>query len=125
MTEMIEKSDLVLASVQGRENRDEIDPYINEIAGRLWSGHAAVMVGSGFSKNAIPNSDPCPDFPGWSQLGDLFYEKIHGRKPSTQIKTHCVPKLAEMVHEMFGRPTLNQLLLMAIRIWTTNHHRYI
>ncbi len=29
---------------------DNIRPYLDEIAERLWSEHAAVMVGSGFSK---------------------------------------------------------------------------
>ena len=30
---------------------DELRPYLDTIADRLLSGHAAVMVGSGFSKN--------------------------------------------------------------------------
>lgn len=33
---------------------ESIRPYLDEIAERLWSGHAAVMVGAGFSKNADP-----------------------------------------------------------------------
>ncbi len=47
---------------------DSILPYLNEIAERLWSGRAAVMVGAGFSRNAKPNSTSYPDFPDWSQL---------------------------------------------------------
>ncbi|WP_352404914.1 hypothetical protein [Sporanaerobacter acetigenes] len=31
----------------------DIELYLNEIAERLWSGHAAVMVGAGFSKKDI------------------------------------------------------------------------
>jgi hypothetical protein len=34
----------------------EILPYLIEIANRLWSGHAAIMIGAGFSKNAKKNS---------------------------------------------------------------------
>ena len=101
MSEMIKKPD------------DDFLSYIHEIAERLWSGHAAIMVGAGFSKNAKPNSASCPEFPGWSQLGDLFYEKIHRRKPSTQIKSHCVPKLAKMVQDKFDRPVLNRILRKA------------
>ena len=86
-------------------------PYLNEIAERLWSGHAAVMVGSGFSKNANPA------FPNWSKLGDLFYEKIHSRKPDNEIKEIkylSVLKLADEVQADRGRPALDQLLRNAI-----------
>ena len=83
---------------------DSILPYLNEIAERLWSGRAAVMVGAGFSKNANPA------FPNWSKLGDLFYEKIHGRKPDIEIKYLSVLKLADAVRAAFGRPALDQLL---------------
>ena len=89
---------------------DSILPYLNEIAERLWSGHAAVMVGAGFSRNAKPNCASCPEFPDWFQLGDLFYEKIHGKKPDNQIRYLTVPQLADEVQAKFGRPTLKQLL---------------
>lgn len=47
---------------------DNIRPYLNEIAERLWPSpaHASIMVGAGFSKNANK------DFPDRSTLGDLF-----------------------------------------------------
>ena len=45
---------------------ESIRPYLNEIADRLWSDRAAVMVGAGFSKNAGD------EFPDWNQLGALF-----------------------------------------------------
>ncbi len=93
---------------------DSILPYLNEIAERLWSGHAAVMVGAGFSRNAKPNSASCSGFPDWSQLGDLFFEKIHGRKPGIQSKYLSVLKLADAVRAAFGRPALDQLLREAI-----------
>ncbi len=89
-------------------------PYLNEIAERLWSGRAAVMVGAGFSRNAKPNSTSYPDFPDWPQLGDLFYEKIHGRKPGTQNKYLNLLKLADEVQAALGRPAPDQLLLNAI-----------
>ncbi len=83
---------------------DSIHPYLNEISERLWSGHAAVMVGAGFSRNA--NSS----FPDWAQLGDLFYEKIHGKKPDTQSKYLNALKLADEVQAALGRPALDQIL---------------
>ena len=30
----------------------QVKPYLDEIANRLWSNNAAVMVGAGFSQNA-------------------------------------------------------------------------
>ncbi len=93
---------------------DNLRPYLNEIAERLLSGHAAVMVGAGFSKNATPNSASGSGFPDWSQLGDIFYEKIHGRKPDNQSKYLNVLKLADEVEAAFGRPTLDQILRDAI-----------
>jgi len=65
------------------------------------------MIGAGFSKNANPN------FPNWETLGDLFFEKIHGRKPNKEKgkdRYLNVLKLADEVEAAFGRPTLDQLL---------------
>ncbi len=89
-------------------------PYLDEIAERLFSGHAAVMVGSGFSKNAQRHSPSTPDFPHWSQLGDRFYEKLHNRRAAAQDRYLSVPKLAHEVEAAVGRPALDQLLRAAI-----------
>ncbi len=88
---------------------ESIKPYLQEIAERLWSGHAAIMVGAGFSKNAKSNGTSEMCFPDWSQLGDLFYEKINGASP-TNSKYLNVLKLADEVQAAIGRPALDQLL---------------
>ena len=44
------------------------------------------MVGAGFSKNAKPNNSLCSKFPDWAKLGDLFFEKVHGRLPANNEK---------------------------------------
>lgn len=92
----------------------KIRAYLNEIAERLWTGHAAIMVGAGFSKNAEHGSKAGVSFPTWAQLGDLFYEKIHGSKPDDHSVYLNVLKLADEVQAAFGRPTLNQILRDAI-----------
>lgn len=74
--------------------------YLNEITERLWSGHAAVMVGSGFSKNA-KKSNP---------LGNAFYKKIHNSEPNENQHYLNVLKLADEVQAAFGRPVLDQIL---------------
>ena len=92
----------------------DLHPYLNEIAERLFSGHAAVMVGSGFSKNAQRHHPSCPDFPDWSDLGDQFYERLYCRKPHVHNRYLSVPKLAHEVEAAIGRPALDQLLRDAI-----------
>ncbi|MBU2887358.1 SIR2 family protein [Gilvimarinus agarilyticus] len=88
---------------------DSIRPYLNEIAERLWVERAVVMVGAGFSKNAGN------EFPDWTQLGDLFYQKNHGVKPdSTEQKYLNVLRLAEELQAGIGRPALENLLRASI-----------
>ncbi len=84
---------------------DSIQPFLNEIASRIWSDRAAVMVGAGFSKNADPG------FPDWNQLGDLFYQLTHGEKPEPAKQKYLnVLRLAEEVQATVGRPALENLL---------------
>ena len=92
----------------------DLHPYMNEIAERLFSGHAAVMVGSGFSRNAKPHGHPDPNFPDWSQLGDLFYEKLYDKRPDANNRYLSVPTLAHEVEAAIGRPALDQILREAI-----------
>lgn len=89
-------------------------PYLKEIAERLFSGHAAIMVGSGLSKNAKRHSPSCRSFPDWSELGDQFYEKLYERKPDADNRYLSASKLAHEVEAAIGRPALDQLLRDAI-----------
>ncbi len=86
------------------EISDDIKIYLDEIAERLWSNHAAVMVGAGFSKNSNPA------FLDWNQLGDIFYKKIYGHPPDGKQCYLNVLKLADEVQAAFGRPVLDHLL---------------
>ena len=89
---------------------EELKPYLNEIAERLWSGHAAVMVGAGFSKNAKKNNPSQRDFPDWNELGDIFYKKIHAKEPESDERYLNVLKLADEVEALIDRPALDRLL---------------
>ena len=71
------------------------------------------MVGAGFSRNAAPpGSDP--EFPDWSELGNRFYERLHGRKPEPDHNYLQMSSLAHEIEAAFGRPALNQMLRDAI-----------
>ena len=89
-------------------------PFLNELAQRLSSGHAAVMVGSGFSKNAIPRTTSDSSLPDWSELGDILYEKLHGKPPANDAKYIDILKLADELQAALGRPALHQILRDAI-----------
>lgn len=87
----------------------DIKPYLDDIAEKLWTNHATIMVGAGFSKNASN------DFPNWNELGDVFYKKLHGEKPTPSQVRYCnVLKLADSVEATFGRNTLNHILTSEI-----------
>ncbi|MGK7392593.1 MAG: SIR2 family NAD-dependent protein deacylase [Candidatus Cyclobacteriaceae bacterium M2_1C_046] len=87
----------------------DILPDFIEISERLWSGHATLMVGAGLSKNAIKNQETKKKFPIWTDLGDVFYEKSHGRKP-VDIKYLNLLRIANEVEANFGRVVLEKLI---------------
>ncbi len=93
------------------ENNRDVEIYISEIAERLWSGHASIMVGAGFSMNAQTYETSTVKFPSWNDLGDCFYEKLYGQSPLEKDKAYLdVLKLAESVEAHFERKTLDNIL---------------
>src|SRR5690606_26990325 len=88
----------------------DIQSYLSEIAERLWTGHASIMVGAGFSKNAVNTIHPTKQPPNWWQLGDVFYEKLYGKKPDIEIKYASLLKLAEEYEATFGRSALEHFI---------------
>ncbi|HAC21358.1 MAG TPA: hypothetical protein DCF91_04565 [Porphyromonadaceae bacterium] len=90
---------------------NSIKHYLSEIADRLWSGHASIMVGAGFSKNAQKANYSTKSFPTWNELGDIFYEKLYAQKPNATDRAYLnVLKLADEVEVGFGKEYLNNLI---------------
>ena len=59
----------------------------------------------GVSRNAAPT------FPLWNELGDVFFEKVNGKKPGPGDKAYqSIPRLAQQVECLFGRPALDRIL---------------
>lgn len=86
-------------------------PYFYEIATKLWSGHATIMVGAGFSKNAKGGEAIVKSFPTWNELGNCFFKKLYGKFPTDKDQRYLnVLKLADEVQAAFGRNTLDQIL---------------
>jgi hypothetical protein len=91
-----------------------ISPYRYEIAERLQTRHASVMVGSGFSENATGGSKS-RSFPAWNELGDIFYEKIYKTSANKKEKEYLGPlKLAGEAEAAFGRYALNNIIRSSI-----------
>jgi hypothetical protein len=92
----------------------DILSYLYEIAERLQTGHASVMIGTGFSKNAERGSKT-RKIPLWRDLGDIFYDKLNGGPPDKRTKEYLDPlKLAGEVESAFGRPALNNIIRSGI-----------
>lgn len=85
-------------------------PCLYEIAERLKTRHASVMIGSGFSKNA-EGSDKTKHFPSWNELGNIFFEKLNEGCTDRKKNEFLNPlKLASELEAAFGRPTLNSII---------------
>ena len=89
--------------------------YINHVREALWSrtSRASVMIGSGFSKNALPNRPDVRELPLWHELAIKMAERIgptaHAPSSSNALK------LAQMYADEFGRSSLDLFLQQEVR----------
>lgn len=83
--------------------------YIDEIANSLVSGHAAILVGAGFSRNADPANDTVKSkMPMWNGLIDQFCEKLDiDEEHRKYLNTLTV---AQEIEEAYGRPFLDDII---------------
>ena len=89
--------------------------YINHVRDALWSrtSRASVMIGSGFSKNAIPNRPDVGELPLWHELSVEIARQVES--PST-VPAHTSPlDLAQEYADVFGRSSLDLFLQEQVR----------
>ena len=87
-----------------------INTYIRDISEALVQGHAALMVGAGFSKNAKKITATNKRFLDWKELSDLFYSSLYGEDGGPG-KEYCSSlRLAQEVETISGRPRLDSIL---------------
>ena len=87
-----------------------INTYIKDISEALAQGHAALMVGAGFSKNAKKITATDKRFLDWKELSDLFYASLYGEDGGPG-KEYCSSlRLAQEVETISGRPRLDSIL---------------
>ncbi|WP_257547152.1 SIR2 family protein [Sphingopyxis sp. DBS4] len=104
------------------------DPHIARIAEALWSrepyGTAALLVGAGFSRNAVPRGPGAGTMPGWN---DIYTTMIHQLYPASESAgkdadnrtwllgltgaTSAYLRVAEEFEAQFGRDALDKLIL--------------
>lgn len=93
--------------------------HFEQIRKRLWCyrdfGQAAVMVGSGFSRNAEKISLNTPDFPLWSGLASKIYDELNPQDFSNKEQAITNPlSLASEYEIVFGRAALDDFLNRSI-----------
>ena len=85
---------------------------LSEIQRQLWSGHASVMIGSGFSRNADRASSTIPYPPDWNALARKFVDRLYpnyteDEKNSVLSKKGAL-QLAQEFEAAFQRTALNR-----------------
>ncbi len=87
-----------------------INTYIRDISEALAQGHATLMVGAGFSKNAKRITATDKRFLDWKELSDLFYTSLYGEEGGPG-KEYCSSlRLAQELETISGRPRLDSIL---------------
>ena len=91
--------------------------HINRVRDALWQrsgGGASVMIGSGFSRNALPDAN---DLPTWREVAEAVYDKLYpqgGDDDQGTAKSDFL-RLAQEYEAAFGRSDLHRFLRELIR----------
>lgn len=102
--------------------------HVERISEALWRGRAhgqaAVMVGAGFSLNAVPSRVAAGPFPTWQQLSIRLVEALYPRvssaaqdRASAERRSASISgmlRLAEEFQAAYGRPALDDLILRSV-----------
>lgn len=106
------------------------EPHLRSIAAALWDGapygKASVMIGAGFSKNAISTSSALPNtksFPGWAELTETMARELHADPEDHEVLERAIRsasstsgalRIADEYQAWKGRGKLDALLREAI-----------
>ena len=101
--------------------------HVNRVREALWQGpgyRASVMVGSGFSQNAVKIRPGAADPISWSRLGDSIYTRLYPKYDRDDQTKHVLAKeetsvgilkLAQEYEIAFGRSELYTLIQDMVR----------
>ena len=93
--------------------------HINRVRDALWgipNSYASVMIGSGFSRNALPTQSKNSELPTWDNVSSQLYDALYPR--SYDERSGCTPstgaegmlRTAQEYHAAFGRTALHGTL---------------
>ena len=88
--------------------------HLQELATNLWRNRAALMIGSGFSRNSKACRANSQQFPLWNDLKLSLSFALHNRDRSKNTKESAL-KLAQEYEDYFGRHKLDELLINEIK----------
>lgn len=95
---------------------NETRRYLDLIGEHLKEGHASVLVGAGFSRNAVKVDERLPCSPDWSELAQIFIGQLASTLEEKESLRQLSPLvLAERVEAVYGRPELDTILMRSIR----------
>ncbi len=95
--------------------------HINQVRDALWqrSGRASVMIGSGFSRNALKRWPDAPDPPLWQEIAKAVYEKLYPQSDNRGIAEASSAsdflRLAQEYEAVFGRSDLHRFIRQVVR----------
>ncbi|MCL5281509.1 MAG: SIR2 family protein [Planctomycetes bacterium] len=92
---------------------EPVRAHLDIIADRLWGGHAAVMVGAGFSLNAIPLSGSAR-MPSWQELARALHARLYSDTKDS-FRSMDTLRLADEYSGAFGAASLDRLVKDVIR----------
>ena len=92
---------------------NSIKMKLNHIKRFLDDGRASVMVGAGFSKNAIMGQST--NMLDWNSLGKVFFKRLYSRDPESKDLEFTTPmRLASQIESCFGRNALDELIISSL-----------
>ena len=94
--------------------------HINRVRDALWQrsvGGASVMIGSGFSRNALKARPDANDPPTWREVAKAVYDKLYPQGGDSDLGTATSDflRLAQEYEAAFGRSDLHRFLGELIR----------
>ena len=93
--------------------------HINQVCEALWerpSSRASVMVGSGFSRNAVKLQSSTDDTPTWRELAAKMARRLYPEDSNAhKASVHDALRLAQEYETGFGRGDLHRFLQQSVR----------
>lgn len=92
--------------------------HMNQVRDALWrrsGGGASVMIGSGFSRNALKTRPDAKAPPTWCDLQKDIFEKLYPREDEKKLATQNPLRLAQEYKTAFGRSDLHRFLQQLVR----------